>query len=193
MSQYIRVAGLDPSMRNFGMVKGTLDITSGVFLPDTIYLATTAADTKKQKVVRKNSLDLLRAKTLFEAMQKFLRDVDFVFVEIPVGSQTARAMTSYGMCIGLLVSISHIPMIQVTPNEVKLITGNGKNATKEQMIQWAYSLYPNLDWFRRKVKGVEELTKKNEHIADAIAAVHAGLESDQFKQLMALSGLKHKP
>jgi len=185
MGRQLRVAGLDPSMRNFGMVKGDLDVSSSVFTPNAINLAETTTANKGKKTVRKNSQDLLRARKLYVEMTEFIADVDLIFVEIPVGSQSARAMASYGMCISLLGSIS-TPLIQVTPTEVKVITGLGKTATKDQMINWAASRYPDLPWFTRKLKGIEGLTKKNEHIADAIAAVHAGIETDQFKQATAI-------
>ncbi len=83
-------------------------------------------------------------------------------------------MASYGMCIGLLASIQ-VPLIQVTPAEVKLAACKSKVATKQQMINWATTNYPGANWCKRKLKGVEVLTDKNEHLADALGAIYAGV------------------
>lgn len=176
MSKTITIAGLDPSMRNFGMVKAALDLTTGKI--EIIDLVLTETSTSpKNKTVRKNSEDLNRARVLSQAVNIFLHDVDMAFVEIPVGSQTARAMASYGMCIGILSQIT-IPMIQVTPSEVKIAATGSKTATKLEMISWATDKYPDAAWLRQ---GVRYLAK-NEHLADATAAIHAGLATDEFRQ-----------
>lgn len=182
----MRVAGLDPSLSNFGMVKGSLGFNQGfpVFDLEELLLQETKSDKANAKVVRKNSDDLNRARLLHDAMQKFIADVDLVIVEVPVGSQSARAMASYGVCIGILSSIAQ-PMIQVTPIEVKLAAVGSKTASKADMIAWATDMYPNAQWLRNKQKGVWKLGNKNEHLADAVAAVHAGLATETFKQMSA--------
>lgn len=187
MSNIIRVVGLDPSFRNFGMVSGLLNLDTLNFTPDRVSLVSTTVDKSAKKSVRKNSQDLLRATQLFLRLHDFIKDARLIFVEIPVGSQSARAMTSYGVCIGLLSSIRAIPLLQVTPNEVKKIACNKITATKTEMIQWARSIYPQFDWFTHKSNGQVHYTEsKNEHIVDAIAAIHAGISTDQFKQLQSV-------
>jgi len=178
----IRVAGLDPSMSNLGMVKGELDMNSGAFFPVGIKLIETKSDKANKKTVRKNSDDLNRAKLLFDGMTEFIADTDMVIVEIPVGSQSARAMASYGVCIGVLASIQK-PFIQVTPLEVKLAACNKKTATKLDMITWETNKYSKLNGFTSKLKGGETLTNKNEHIADEIEAVEEETKTEQFKQM----------
>ncbi len=179
---YLTVAGLDPSLSNFGMVKGLLDLNDGVLHKLNMELAKTAP-LKGKKKVRKNSEDLGRARILYNAMTAFLKGVDMVFIEIPVGSQTARAMCSYGVCIGIIASIG-IPMIQVTPAEVKIVATGDKTASKADMIDWATNSYPKADWLVRKVNGEPVLTNANEHLADALAAVYAGVRTDEFQQAM---------
>lgn len=174
------VAGLDPSLRNFGMVKGNLDPTTG-HLELTELLLQETSTLPKNKVVRKNSEDLNRARVLYQALISFLTDVDMVFVEIPVGSQSSRAMASYGICIGLIATIS-TAMIQVTPTEVKVAATGSKTASKDHMIQWAITTYPDAEWLRRG----NSFLNKNEHLADATAAIHAGITTDEFKQARSL-------
>ncbi len=166
--EWLKVVGFDPSLSNWGMCKFWIQ-------KDSIEVAEIGiVETKPSKQLgqRKNSLDLERGKDLYDGVTAFLEDVDLVCVEIPVGSQSANGMKSYGMCIGILASID-IPMIQVTPKQVKSITGK-PSATKKEMIQWAKTKHPEASWFNQN---------KDEHVADAMAAVYAGMQTDMFKLL----------
>jgi hypothetical protein len=90
----------------------------------------------------------------------------------------ARAMASYGVVIGLLAGILGDDLISVNPTEVKEVTGLGKTATKRQMIEWAYSKYPdNAKWLMNGTR----LINDNEHLADAVAVVHAGLRLPEVR------------
>lgn len=180
----IRMAGLDPSLNNFGMVKGWFDTDTGSFNVSDVLLSTSATDKATKKTVRKNSDDLIRAKTHYKNVTAFLEDVKVVCVEIPVGSQTSRAMASYGICIGVLSSIA-LPLIQVTPTEVKLAATNNKTASKADMIEWATTTHPEAEWLTRKSKGIDVFVSKNEHLADALAAIYAGIKTDQFTNALA--------
>lgn len=177
------VGGFDPSMSNFGMTKGSLCLNTGTFKILDLCLET--SESSKVKQVRKNSDDLERARKLHKGMQNFFSDCAFVCVEIPVGSQSARAMASYGMCIGLIASLNR-PLIQVTPKEVKVAATGKKTATKNEMIKWATGLYPYAPWLTKKVKGQTSFTNANEHLADAIASIHAGVRTDQFKTIKSM-------
>lgn len=174
----IRVVGLDPSMSAFGMSSGILDLNTGDLNDLRIKVVETASTKTKQ--VRKNSDDLERARKIQKHLHEMLLGADLVCVEIPVGSQSARAMASYGMCIGLLSSIN-IPMIQLTATELKVAATGNKNASKKDMIDWATKTYPDAFWYTKKVKGVTTFTNKNEHVADATAAIHAAVKTDEFK------------
>jgi len=50
----ITIVGLDPSLSNFGMCKGTLDLSSGNFKLTELRLQSSKPD-NKNKTVRKNS------------------------------------------------------------------------------------------------------------------------------------------
>lgn len=88
-------------------------------------------------------------------------------------------MASYGVCIGILGGIT-IPTIQVTPTEVKLVATGSKTASKQDMIDWAVKQYPNAKWLTKTQKGITSLVSKNEHLADALATIHAGVLTDEF-------------
>lgn len=175
----MKVLGLDPSMSNFGIVLADLDIhTNDVSIEKMVLVETKST---KQKQVRKNSDDLQRARLIHEKLEPMLKQVQMVFVEVPHGSQSARAMASYGMCIGILGCIEQ-PLIQLSERELKLATVGSKTASKEEMIEWVAKLHPEADWLTRGGK----LLKKNEHLADGAGAIHAGLTTDDFKSAVAI-------
>lgn len=188
MSNAIKVVGFDPSLNNFGLAQATLALDDLSIRVDRLILPQTESEGGKQ--VRKNSDDLRRATVLHAAMVEACEGASFAIAEVPVGSQSARAMASYGICVGVLAGCP-IPLIQVSPSEVKLVATGYKNATKDEMIEWAMSKYPYANWIMRKSNGVMKPTAANEHLADAVAAIEAGIKTQQFKQAISiLRGLK---
>ncbi len=167
------MGGLDPSLSNFGMVKGSFN--GDTFLPEDIKLVTTSEDSSLQY---QNQRDLKRAVQLREAMLQFFDGVDTVYVEMPVGSQSARASVSYGVCVGILASLG-LRLVRVSARDVKIIATNDPKASKQDMINWAYNKYPDLPWITKIRNGTKSLTNANEHVSDAIGAVLAGLQNEQ--------------
>jgi len=178
----IPVVGFDPSMRHWGMAESTLDLTTGYL--DTPRLSIIEPVAPKTKQVRQNSLDLALAEQLAASALRAARQARVVFVEVPVGSQSARAMASYGVCVGVLGAIraEGIPLVEVTPTEVKECFTGDKTATKTAMIAEAVKLYPDANFPTHR----GALTAKAEHVADAIAAIHAGVLTPLFQQIMRL-------
>ncbi len=189
-TRQLRVVGMDPSMRNWGICQGTLLLPrdSPVHLEiDT--LSVICPVLPKGKQTRQNSLDLEAARQLAEGAIEAAQDAEAIFVEVPVGSQSARAMASYGICVGVLGALraQGIPFFEVTPTEVKLASVGIKTATKQDMIAWARRLHPHAQWPLYLKNGVQELSEaKAEHMADAIAAIYAGLRTNTFRQTLPI-------
>lgn len=183
----VRIAGLDPSLSNFGIANVLLDLRTMTFEVENLTLICTEPekDKKLRKVVRKNCEDLDRAQILYKGMVAGTKDAWLAIAEVPVGSQSARAMASYGVCVGVLAACP-VPVISVTPTEVKMAGAGTKTATKGEMIEWAMAKYPNANWLTTKRGGVMVPTAANEHLADALAAVEAGIQTDQFQQIVAI-------
>jgi Holliday junction resolvasome RuvABC endonuclease subunit len=178
----IQVLGMDPSLNNWGLAEATLCLNSGVL--STPYLSLIQPMELAGKQVRVNSNDLHRAQQLSEPVIAAAQKAKAIFVEVPVGSQSARAMASYGICVGILGAIRAlgIPIIEVTAKETKKLFTGDANATKRQMIQKAHELYPhsNFPWHQGKIPD------KAEHMADAIAAIHSGVRTPMFQNMMRL-------
>lgn len=172
------VLGIDPSMRNWGFALANIDTDNGNILVHEVSL--TSTEKGGAKSTRVNSDDLRRCQEVYASLVPLLSRAKVACVEIPVGSQSARAMASYGMCLGILATIS-MPLIQVTALEVKSQSGY-KYASKEEMIEWAVDLYPSAGW---RMKGGKPILT-NEHPADAVGAIHAGVKTAEFRSALNL-------
>jgi hypothetical protein len=188
----LRVIGFDPSLNNWGIAKGLLTptITGGhvLTIEQLDIIQPTFSDGKQ---VRNNSKDLERAEQLAKGAWAAAQGADAVFVEVPHGSQSARAMASYGVCIGVLGALrtSGIPFFELSEAEVKMASlGKKGKTTKQEMIDWATQEHQEVSWPRHNG---QINASKAEHMADAVAAIHAGIESKLFQQMLAI--LRKKP
>ena len=187
------VCGADPSLRNWGYASGIYDTVTRQLTLQHLGVITPVLPTGKQ--VRQNSLDLESAKQLYEGSVKATRGAHAVFVEVPIGSQSARAMAGYALCCGVLGALraSGVPLHEVTPTEVKMAGYGKKTATKQDMIQWAMEQHPEAPWPMYKQKGVSIVSEaKAEHMADATAAIYAGLSSNLFQQMLPFFKQQHE-
>lgn len=178
----MKILGIDPSLNNLGMCLAGLNPFTSEIQPIELFLfQPNHADAESKRVVRRNSDDLRRAQELFDGLHSALNKTkpNIVAVELPVGSQSARAMCSYGIVTGVLASCK-VPMIQVTAAEVKMAGCGIKTATKREMIDAAHAIHPDLNWPKQKGRIVD----KAEHMADALFAIYAALKTDQFRQAM---------
>lgn len=200
----LKLVGLDPSLTHWGIAIGSYDPGSNDLKID--HLDTICPVLFKGKQVRQNNVDLTAAIQLYEGACDAMKGAHAVFVEVPHGSQSARAMASYGICVGVLAGLRAAghPFFELNATEVKVATGLKKTATKLEMINWAASRHPEAPWQRHihDAKGKPsktnpfvmvgsykkgELTNSNEHQADAVAAIHAGLRLNAFQQLLQLA------
>jgi len=180
----VDVIGFDPSLRNWGAAKAKLDLETGVLSTPVLHLIQTGEE-PKSKQVRMNSYDLQAAMELSSGVFSLVQNTKFIFVEVPHGSQSAASMKGYGICIGILGALKStgIPIIEVSESESKKIFCNKRTATKEEMINQAFQHYPDANW--PKHAGKISATKA-EHMADAIAAIHAGVQTPLFLNLLKL-------
>lgn len=192
MGRNLRLLGCDPSLRNWGLATGSFNLETKQLQIDS--LAVTCPELSKGKQVRQNSLDLESAFQLYQGVIAAAEGAHAVFVEVPVGSQSARAMASYGICVGVLGALraNGIPFFEVTPNEVKLAGPGDKTASKQAMIQWAMAKHPEASWPTYQQKGKVLVSEaKAEHQADAVAAIYAGISCNAFRQYLPLLTANH--
>jgi Holliday junction resolvasome RuvABC endonuclease subunit len=189
----INILAIDPSLNNTGIAVVGVDVATGL-VSCVNYLKLAATEATDGKTVRKNSSDLQRARNIIAAINHAVTTYRPVVAcaEVPTGTQSARGSISNGICIGVLASIS-VPLIEVSPMEVKMASCGKKTADKEDMVRWAVDLYPGAEWLFGKVKNDWDfrhegkiISKHNEHLADAVAAAHAAVKTQQFQGMLAI-------
>ena len=187
----VLVAGLDPALANFGIARLWLDLETLDLRLDRFRTIVTEKRAGKGKAIRQNSDDLRRARELHDGLHEELKGCTVVFAEIPSGAQHARSALGFGVAVGVLASCK-LPLFEVMPLETKLGSVGSKTADKPDIIAWAAERYPQASWLRYEadtrgkkphLKG--DLHADNEHVADAIAIVHAGIRLPEFKQSLA--------
>lgn len=167
------ILGFDPSLRNWGVAKAQYDLTTNDLTIEHGFVI--QHKPKKDRHTKQNTLDLQTANYI----KSHLTSADVVIAEVPHGSQSSRAMVSYGVCIGVLGSL-YDDLIQVSANDVKRIVEPNttiKEVPKYQVINWVKNRHPEiLTWL--------PTTRKQEHICDAIVAIYAGINKPKFKDLI---------
>lgn len=186
----MKYISIDSSLAHTGIAIGEI-LSDGSFTVEAIDLHETKKTKNKQ--VRASSDTIQRCRETYEFLQGYIRNIKpaLIFIETPSGSQSASGMKSYGATCQLIASLYPEP-IEVTPDEVKIAALNNKTASKRAIINWAYAKYPNLTWIWRTVKGQANLQDNNEHMADAIAIIHAGIKTPEFKKLNHLFNGKER-
>lgn len=172
-------------MRNCGLAFGTYDVGRATYNVGEGHLIQTFRDSTKG--VRASAKDYAACRTMYTKLQSYIQHFapQIMFAEMPTGSQSANGMKSYGISLMLLGTIG-CPVIQVSPQEVKVAAVDSKTASKDTMIKWAVKKWPEIQWLTRKYKGEIEILNKNEHIADACGAIEAGMQTDQWRQLISV-------
>ena len=178
----VTVMGIDPSLRNTGIAIMKVNAeNSGVFGVTDWILARTQPGPLSQ---RKSSADFEAATVISSMIRNAVEQYQprVVFAEIPSGTQSARASFALGITLGIMATMLPKP-IEVTPQQTKLQSIGIRTATKGEMIEWATTAYPDAPW-QRTSNG--RIMNANEHLADAVAVVHAGLVTPEWEVIKTL-------
>ena len=176
----MRIVSIDPSLRNTALVYS--ELTDGVV--KVIDSVTIETEKSKQKQVRASSDLIQRCDVLHRHVNKFLEkhSPEIIFVETPSGSQSASGMKNYGVSCYLIATLTP-RAIEVTPTEVKKATVGTKTASKHEMIAWAFDKHPEAPWTLRN----DFPLAKQEHMADAIAIIYAGMITPAFDWIKSVT------
>jgi Holliday junction resolvasome RuvABC endonuclease subunit len=176
----MKFLAIDSSLRHTGIAVGNIDKDDNIKV-ELIDLHHTEKSNNKQVRASSDAIDACRLNF------KYLQDVinthkpQIIFAETPSGSQSSSGMKSYGATCQLIASL--VPeAIEVTPNEVKMSTVGNKKASKRDMIDWANGKHPDVQWTYHGGR----IKNDNEHMADAICIVYAGIKTRMYNQLKAL-------
>lgn len=183
----IKFAALDGAVANFGIALLAYDTETDEL--EVLDLLLHKTEKTKIKQTRVSSDDLRRAQEQAVHLRNALDGCALVFGEVPSGGKDAKATRAFGIVTGLYASVAQ-PFQEVTPSEVKMAAVGTSTASKEEMIEWAVEKFPNAPWRRAKQNGPKikkgALTADNEHLADAVAIGHAGINTPVFKQMLSM-------
>ncbi len=179
----VKIAGLDGSLRNFGIALMTLDTDTLKLDIEDLKLIQT--EKTKLKGVRASSDNLVRAQAISMESDRLLKDRLAVFVEVPSGGQDYNAVLGFGIVIGLYASVRPFP-IEVSPSETKMAAVGTRTASKKEMNEWAYETWPEAPWRMHKRNGKMVMNEDNEHLSDAAAIVSAGIRTPAFQQTLSI-------
>lgn len=192
----ITMLGIDPSLQNTGYAVCEVD-TEARTIVRVLEMGTIRTQPRNDKKVRKSSDDMHRARTHAVKLRDVIarHQIKVGAAEIPSGGQSASAAKAFGISIGILASLT-IPLIEVSPSEVKMASAGTKTADKEDITRWAVELThrtdSGVDWDTGRANDWEIMhkgkcvAKTMEHQADAISGVAAAIQSEQFRQLAGM-------
>jgi Holliday junction resolvasome RuvABC endonuclease subunit len=184
MAGPISVMGLDGSLANFGIAVAIVDSdTNKIIEVKDLVLSKTS---KNPKLKRADD-DYARFQQHWGVVKDIAtkNNVNIMFGEIPSGAQDARASFAFGGVTSMLAGLgTYYDMKVVTPAQVKEAATGSKHADKEDVIEAMYGLFPSAPWITGKKSNAMNittasglyLTNANEHLADAVAVVIAGLK-----------------
>lgn len=183
------VMGLDGSLANFGIA---VALVSGdgkeVMSVEHLIISKTTPAPKKAKVKRADD-DFARFKQHWQNVTGVAKEykVETMYAEIPSGAQDARASFAFGGVTAMLAGLSiDYDVTTVTPAQVKIAATGDKHADKEEMIGAMYGLFPDAPWLISKKPNAMSivtkdgyLTNANEHLADSVGVILAGIEKQK--------------
>lgn len=184
MPNFIRILGEDPAFSNWGLALVDVDIETKELHPLWIDLVETKKSTIKS--VRVSSDKLSRGRLISQRVRQAEQDCNLIAAEIPSGAQSASASNALGIALGIVCGHSK-PLIEVTAAEAKKYATGYSDASKGDMVAWAYEQWPDLEWARGRSKDMPNgLANKNEHMADALAIVKAATMTATFDNAVAV-------
>lgn len=166
------VIGIDPSLRNTGIA--VVDVAGD----SERIIATSVLQTKARKGVLVGTDDARCVCEIADGLNAAIaaHDPVAIVVEAPVGAKAARAARALGLAIATVITATRLrglPLIQVQPIDVKLATVGRKKADKDDVILAIEQRYPDVPW--------PDDQDVWEHVADAIGAVIAGLQTETIR------------
>ena len=165
-------------MRNTGIAIGELDTSTWQPKITELHLVKT-----EPGEARSASEDLLhRCMEIHHAAHQRTTGCQQVFAELPTGGSNKQ--TAFNLGAGFVAALVGLPtsVVPVTPYDVKRAAlGHlpSKQRDKKAMVAWAMQAHPEAPWPTYEREGVEyPVTDVNhlEHLADAIAAIYAGIQ-----------------
>ena len=186
----MHVVGLDIAFCNTGVVSVHIGSDNSPLL-NSCYVI----ETEKLATGEKVSFtvdNVRRAQKIHSALAETFEETkpDLVVVESmswPRNSASALKMAmAWGAIAPLLVGI---PLIEVSPQDIKKLTTGSKSATKAGVMRGVLNLLPSSAWAREVVELHVRKAALREHCYDALGAVLAAQRTEKYQFLQAAARL----
>ena len=171
----MNILGIDPGFSSLGWAVCVAAYPAEV---QAVYCGIIRTEKAEKKIQLRASEDNInRAQAIYNELAGLIlsHKISLVCTESMSWPRNAGVVAKMGIVWGVIASVCHqwrIPMLQVSPVEIKKNLTGSKQATKEEMIAEIVSRYPKLILPSQKVL--------QEHAADAVAAVLACKQSMLF-------------
>jgi len=176
------VFGVDPGLAHLGVAVAKLGPTQ---FRITYVISTERSDRKRK--IRSVDDSTARLQSLSRELETLLDDYRpaLLACEAPSYPRDAGTAAKIGMSWGAVVALAEargIPVLVFTPQECKKALCGRISATKDEVQRKLEELYPGIGalWPR----GARGGTALIEHAADAAAAIHAALKTNEVRLLV---------
>jgi Holliday junction resolvasome RuvABC endonuclease subunit len=147
------------------------------------------AELKKMKGISASDDMARRIRELCEDIEYLFAEYepDLIVAELPTGgARDSNAIK--GMAVGLTIVVAtsqfyKIPLIHVTPRNVKITATGSPEASKEEIENIVGEKYPELCEGFKSSRAASGWSGKFEHAADAVMTFHAAQHVDEIKHL----------
>lgn len=194
-SRPIKMLGLDPGLSNTGYAVAEVDLASSSIVR-VLELGTIVTERESNKTIRRTSDDLRRARKIHRELNDVIHrhEISLAACEMQSTTPYKRISLNFGVTLGVIASFD-FALIEMLARDVKKAVTGDRDAPKEKIIRWALETSRNDDvrWPTSARQNRMDLSYRSRHVtlsaehqADALAVIHAALQTDQMRDLRAL-------
>jgi len=174
----MRLVGCDPGLAYMGVCLA--DLNDGLLTVQEMHIIETKKDQRKVLQCEDN---VKRLKKIFLRLEYLCSDyfVGAICAESMSFPRNASAAAKVAMSWGVIVSIAvraNLPIVQSSPQDIKLAVCDSKKASKEAMHVRLSNQYPEIVGLLEHIPA-----SRREHPVDALGAIVAALDSDVVRAL----------
>jgi crossover junction endodeoxyribonuclease RuvC len=173
--------GIDPGFASLGYA--LVDVSVSEVVVGSLGVITTEKSNKKQNVLA-SSDNLRRARELARLLQPLVQEAGVICVEAMSFPRNASAAAKVAMSWGVLACLSElsdVPIVQVSPKELKQAVCGDATASKEKVAEALDRRFARS--FGAELVGRGVAKSLHEHAYDALGTVVASLSSEVLRAL----------
>jgi Holliday junction resolvasome RuvABC endonuclease subunit len=193
----LTMLGIDPGLSNTGYAVARVDVSARKIVK-TLELGTIQTERETAKTIRRTSDDLRRARKIHRELRAVVErhSIAVAACEMQSTAPYKRISLNFGVTLGVIASFDFF-LIELLARDVKKAVTGDRDAAKEKIIRWALEVTRNDDvhWPTSARQNRMDLSYRARHVslgaehqADALAVIHAALQTGQMQDLFLLQG-----